>query len=592
MIIFRKQIIGLSVLFTLTALFAVSPFIFIIHSAGYHWQGVVPTGYVFDSGFYITRMVKGTHLFPFGNNPFFIERTDSSNPALSVADYIAAIPLKAGLSLTATLIFNSIFWNLVLVFLLWLLLKQFGVRGNWAFCLIPVIYLEVYGAMIRPVVLGVVLPFFLFFLLTFVTWLRKPTVLNGFIFAIGIAGTLYIYPYTWQIAFAILGLYFVWLLKNREWVKAKLQFLTIITALIIAFPAVFSIYKIISSPLFPDLLSHVGSIKTHLPSLNSFYTGRWVIINSLLWLAVARFMPRLREDKDFRFSSSFLMIAGFGVLTVLMSPIITGRDGAIGNHVARELFFWLSISTAVLAYFIFSGASFWQQRFYKKFFILLLLAANLIPIIKQSKRSLLQPFQASRNEIISAQDYAKPISWLEQYDKNPSVVWADGAISGYIPILSKYYILEPPDVAYQYWVDMSEMQERYLISHYFQEVTPPLLSQDSTVPLGLSYFRRLDDLNWKLDICNFFKFVKFGGCDPISSGSAFSEVISQKNKEIQNLIEKNERDIRPRIKELLKKYQVAYAIKDLLNDPNFHVEKLKNTREIYNDGRFAIYQFQ
>ncbi len=64
-----------------------------------------------------------------------------------------------------------------------------------------------------------------------------------------------------------------------------------------------------------------------------------------------------------------------------------------------------------------------------------------------------------------------------------------------------------------------------------------------------------------------------------------------KNKEIAELVIKNEKEIRPHITELLKKYQVAYAIKDTRDDPNFHVEKFKNTQEIYNDGRFVIYKF-
>ena len=175
----KKQLISVSFFFIIIGFCAIIPILYIIYSAGDSWQGIIPDGYVGDSDFYMVRMVKGTQGFPFGNNPFFIEHTESPNPALSVADYLAAIPLKAGLSLTTTLIFNSVFWNVILVCLLWLFLRQVGVKGNWIFCLIPAIYLEVYGAMIRPVVLQTVLPFFAFFIFGFVTWLKKPTILNN-----------------------------------------------------------------------------------------------------------------------------------------------------------------------------------------------------------------------------------------------------------------------------------------------------------------------------------------------------------------------------------------------------------------------------
>ena len=588
-IISKKQLISFSILFIITAFWAAIPIVYIVYSVGDRWQGVIPDGYVRDNEFYMVRMVKGTQNFPFGNNPFFIERAKDTNPALSIADYLAALPLKAGLSLTATLIFNSVFWNLIFVYLLWLFLKQVGIRNNWAFYLIPPIYLEVYGAMIRPVVLQTVLPFFTFFLLGFATWLKKPTLLNNLVFAVGIAGTLYIYPYTWQIAFSILGVSFLWFLKNRQWARAKSELKIICLALIIAFPAVYALYKIFSNPLFPDLLKNVGSIKTHFPSRLSFTLGRWVITSSFLWYLTARFTS-LKEDKDFKFLYSFLLIIGFGIIIVLMSPIITGRDGAIGDHVGRELYFWLAISTSILAYLVFARSNLFQLQFYKKMIIVLLLIVNLAPVVKHYKRSLLQPFYATRSKTLLVQDYAKPIAWLHEYDKNPRVVWADGPIGSFVPILSRHYNMHPPDLAYQYWVPMPEMRERYLISEYFTD--PKFLAKGSTISLGHSYVRRLDDLNWKSDLCGIFKIMGFDRCNPKSSGLTLAQVKSLKDEDIKNLIEKNNKEIKPNIDELLRKYQVTYAIKDKLNKNNFNVEKLKNVTEIYNDSRFIIYEFR
>lgn len=589
MVISKKQLVSLLPLFIITGLCATAPIIYIIYSAGAHWQGIIPAGYVGDSEFYMARIVKGTQSFPFGNNPFFIEHTESTNPALSVADYLAAIPLKAGLSLTATLIFNSVFWNLILIYLLWLFLRQIGVKDNWIFCLIPMIYLEVYGAMIRPVVLQTVLPFFTFFILGFVTWLKKATRLNNLIFAVSIAGTLYIYPYTWQVAFSILGVSFLWFLKNHKWARAKSEFKIIGLALIIAFPAVYALYEILSNSLFLDLLKNVGSIKTHFPSKLSFTLGRWVITSSFLWYLVNRFTS-LKEDKDFKFLYSFLLIMGFGILVVLMSPIITGKDGAIGDHVGRELYFWLAISTSLLAYLVFTRSNLFSLQFYRRFIIILLLVINLVPVVKHYRRSVLQPFHIERSRTISVQDYAKPIAWLHEYDKNPRVVLADGPIGSFVAIFSRHYNTSPPDVAYQYWISRSEMQERYLVSEYFTDITPEFLAKGSTVPLGLSYVRRFDDLKWKSELCEMFKLV-LNKCIPTSSGLTLSQVRALQDEDIKNLIEKNDKEIKPNINELLRKYQVTYAVKDKLNGGNFNVERLKNIKEIYNDGRFVIYEF-
>lgn len=587
----KKQLIGRLLFFIIIGLCAVAPILYIIYSVGDNWQGIIPDGYVGDSEFYIVRMVKGTYSFPFGNNPFFVEHIKDTNPALSAADYLAAIPLKVGLSLTATLIFNSIFWNSIFIYLLWLFLRQVGIKNNWIFFLIPVIYLEVYGAMVRPVVLQTVLPFFIFFLFGFVTWLKKSTILNNLIFAAGIAGTFYIYPYTWQVALSILSVAFFWFLKNHEWTKVKSGLKIIGPVLVIAFPAVYALYEIFSNPLFPDLLKNAGSIKTHFPSRLSFTLGRWVIINSFLWYLVARF-TLLKEDKDFKFLYSFLMIMGWGIFLVLISPIITGKDGAIGEHVGRELYLWLALSTSLIIYLIFTKSNLFSLQFYRKFAIIVLLIINLIPIAKHYRRSLLQPFHIVQDRTVSVQSYAKPIAWLNEYDQKPRVVWTNGHIGSFVSIFSRHYNLEPPDVSYQYWMPIPEMQERYLVSQYFNNITFEFLAKDSTVPLGLSYFRRFDDLNWKSDLCKIFRRIMFNGCISTSSGLTLTQVEALKDEDIKKLINKNEKEVRPNIEKLLKKYQVAYAIKDKLSGNNFNVEKLKNVKEIYNDNRFIVYEFE
>lgn len=365
----------------------------------------------------------------------------------------------------------------------------------------------------------------------------------------------------------------------------------VLIAFLLASPALWYLYKITSNPSFPQFLIDIGSIKTHMPSMVSFQLARWVVLNIVLWQLITRWVPKLREDMHFSRTKMYAILHGLAIFILAMSPLITGRDGAIGDHLGRELFFWLTISMSAMVYFLSSRGDFSQLRGYKRALILLLVMANIVPVFKQDKRSILQPFQASANEVIVVQDYAKPLAWLEKYDKNPSVVWASPSIGGFVPILSKNFILEVSDLPYQYWNSKSEIQERYLISKYFYDVTPASLDRDAIVPLGHRYVRQFDDLQWKADVCKMLNPIMLGGCVPRSLGMTSSELLVQKNKEIAELVIKNEKEIRPHIAELLKKYQVTYAIKDTRDDSDFHVEKFKNTQEIYNDGRFVIYRF-
>lgn len=581
----KKQSIKLASLFILTAVVAILPFFYVIHSAGNHWQGVVPP-YITDTHLYLTRMVKGTDSFLFGNNPFFIEHITDINPTPSAADYIAAVPLKMGLSLVNTLIFNSIFWNIIFVYLLYLFLRQLGIKKNWPFVLLLPIYLSVYGTMVRPVVLEVVLPFLLFFFLIFVGWLKQPTKSNNILLALSLATTVYIYPYTGQIALATFGLSFLWFLKKHDWPKVSLLIKISLGALLLLLPFIFYMYQEVSNPLFLDVITRSGSIKTHLPSIESFNVGRWIVTATLLWFLTFYTRPELKGDKEFKFAFSFLSLVGLGLFLVLFSPILTGRDAAIGDHVNREVFFWLSISLVSIVYFIFERTDLWKQKSYKTFLILLLVVINVIPLVKQIRRSLLQPFHVSKAETIRIQDFAKPILWLDQYDSQPGVVWADSEMSLYVPILSRHYVLTPGDfLVHQYFVTGPEIQERYLVSRYFQEVDAELLKTEYSLPLG-TYKFQIKDLKLKDRVCGLIHFNVFQFCDNVAIVKATTQI----NKSVEDLMIKNKEEIRPHLAEFIKKYHVAYVIKDLLNDPNFNVETLKNTKEIYNDGAFAVYR--
>ena len=55
-----------------------------------------------------------------------------------------------------------------------------------------------------------------------------------------------------------------------------------------------------------------------------------------------------------------------------------------------------------------------------------------------------------------------------------------------------------------------------------------------------------------------------------------------------DLENKFQNDIKPNIKEYLKKYHVSYILKDKTLDPQYHPEELGATR-VYSDDRYEIY---
>ena len=104
--------------------------------------------------------------------------------------------------------------------------------------------------------------------------------------------------------------------------------------------------------------------------------------------------------------------------------------------------------------------------------------------------------------------------------------------------------------------------------------------------LGSSDINQMSNLNLKFKLCLLFKLQRLSICD----SGVLTFLQADRDRKIQDLIVENNKIVRPHIYDFLKKYQVAYVVKDLLRDNNFHIEKLKNTKEVYNDSTIAIYR--
>lgn len=565
---------------------SIMPILHVRLAIGAAWQGIMPP-YVTDGLFYFIQIVKGTTHIPFGNTPFFLEHANDINASPIAALFIAAIPLKLGLSFTPALVLGLIIWNLIFVYLLKILLEQLYVRRPWVWWLVVPIYLEVYWMMVRPAVLSVVFPFFLLFLISLIRWFKDPKRSASIFLVFSFAATFYIYPYTWQVSGTTVAFIFLLFLMQKNWSRLKNLFVIGLGSFVLASPALVYIYREVSHPLFTDFISRAGSIQTHLPSPQSFYIARWIILNLAIWLGIRRLIPELKNNTDFTHAWRIITSVGLAILLLLMSPIITGRDAVIGEHLTREMYLWLSISSCVLLYFVWSQIGLLQQKFNKKFVIAGLMVIIFIPVLMQYKRSVLPELVIDRSEAIYIQRYAAPIAWLDKHEPMPVVVWANPNISNYVLIYSRHYVLIPgQDLANQYFVSGSEIQERYLTSRYFKNVDSKLVMNEYDTALGSSDINQMSNLNLKFKLCLLFKLQRLSICD----SGVLTFLQADRDRKIQDLIVENNKIVRPHIYDFLKKYQVAYVVKDLLRDNNFHIEKLKNTKEVYNDSTIAIYR--
>lgn len=561
-----------------------------MYRLGPAWQGVVPN-YVTDTAYYSVQIKEAADGLPLTANPFFLEHNRDRAPAFFLANAIAALPMRLGSSFAVGLLIGLAIANVLLIWLLYILFKRLGVSERWSLVLPFVVYADVYGMMVRPVIMSLVLPALTFFYLALWRWLEDhQSKKNQLLLVAATVLSFYIYPYLYQIVTVTLGLVFIYLVFGRDLPKVKSFFKILSFMLAGILPSVIYTWQTASQPFYWDWMRRMSYLSTHLPSPETYYYGRWFILMMPLWI----FLFVLRRWQHAHQISwkvfNYFTIAGAAIFVVLISNVLTGRDFDIGNHVNRFLIFWFSLSLAAISYFTIAQLKLRQLRLWQKIVLLGLFGVTGSIFLRQIPRSVFVPFQTDMAQAKYIQTYKEPIEWLDRDSQEFAVVWANGGISNYVPVFSKHYVLFPGMLNFLVYLTPSpEVEERYLISRYFETPDRVLLEKEFSFygGVGLEYERR--NASWKSTLCRNLRLdLIIGDC-----GRFEREVQQQTDKEKKTLVDKMlglNIAIRLQIYQELKKYHVAYIVKDLSRDLDWHPEKIKNTLQVYNNGKFAVFR--
>jgi hypothetical protein len=194
------------------------------------------------------------------------------------------------------------------------------------------------------------------------------------------------------------------------------------------------------------------------------------------------------------------------------------------------------------------------------------------------------PFSDIRSlDIQSIQVYSTPLTWLKENIPAEQVIWVPNlSIATYIPILTKDFVLFHPNAA-SYLMPSAEIEERYLVSKYFDNLTVQDLERDVTLYAGAGVESEFRAHNREVEFC---KMVSLK-----DSCGVMETTVTHKGKEyFTNLYNLYTRTVIPHINEELAKYHVSYILVDKEND---HLKKpiqnIKGASLVYTDSHFEIY---
>lgn len=576
------------ILFFLLVIFlAAIPIIQVILITGSEWQGVPPP-YISDDLYYYSRIheVADGHIFI--GNPYFLEHNSEMAPAFFVADWLATLPMILSHSIIFTIVFNLFIWSLITFFLLYKLLCSFKIPKKYSLLGALLCYLQVYWLVLRPVVMQIIFPFMILFWWAFFIWWKEPFKKNNIIFLTLTASfNFYIYSYSWQVVLITFFLTFLLLVVLKEWRKLisliKINLLTLLLSL----PIIIYTLKQISHPSYWETMYRIILTNTHFPAYSAYSYGRWIIIVLVLFFLTILWLNK-GNRKTILSSPAFMfcLITGCALLISSVSNIITGKDMQIAGHIARFIILWFSISCVYYSFYFFSNVKKLNELPFKKIIILsLIIVVCFIGIIRNFPRSI--PFWGVNfKQSLDVQNYAGPLTWLDKNTLEPSVIWANNLVSNYIPILTKHYVLFC-NAGGLHLVSSKEVEERYLISHYFEDLNKEDLKKDFRVYAGAgSAVDAYKVHNRKVKICRLIKLDYFG----YNCGEIVDAISYKGDKYFNDLFNWYTNEIKLDINKKLKKFHTAFIIQDKKYDFAWQSEMIKGTQLIYQDERFLIYR--
>ncbi len=555
------------------------PAAFVLYRVGgpEEWRGVLPRGTT-DSLYYYARIHEVLDGHPLNGNPFAYEHRNDIAPAQFIPDIISALPMLAGIPFNLGVLLNVFIWSAAFLLLAYILLRKLLLPPRYAAGVALVTYACCYTFMLRPTIMQQVYPVFFLFMLALVGFLQAPNSRRR-LAALTAASVLSFYVYTFLAYIVVISMavLFVWRLLERRWTEIRSLILMALCSAALLLPLGVHMYVQMSDPNYWATFSRIGLVHTRIPSIESFFFGRWIIVGlgalGLLWFA------KREQNSPARM---FWIATGGGLLGGLFLNVATNVELTLGVHVGRFVVPWMVLLLAWAAHEAYRGRPMWgtnkqSAAFVAAAFLLLLLTTGVARNVQRGSEFF--TFEKRGERVADTQAYAGPLEWLEHNVSKESVVWSNDSIAQYLPVMTRHY---PLYFEAQLLHSMSdeELLERYLLSRSLGTLSLEDLHRDLGIYAGVgkSLFGPLAQ-NQRAHLCTLLARVSGPRqCPPRTNSIAllgkdyFDRILAQFEEVKRN------RD------ELLKKYHVSYMLMDRQQDQF----SLPAAKPLYDNGRFAI----
>lgn len=564
----QKSVFIIAAIFVAGALLI--PFLRVTLEYG-HVPDIYPIYGDIDHNYYYARIREVIDGKPFLGNPYYLEHSDKLALAFSSAEWILALPILMGTSFVFGLLLNNIIWISIFFILLFYVIREVGVEKKHALVADFFIVLALAPLIVRPVAMQIVFPFFLFFLLCFLKWLRMPNFKNSFLLVCASVSNFYIYSFSWQIIAVALLIAFGYFTFKKDSGRALNAFGVGAFTLVGSFPVLyFTVYQA-KNPLYWESALRTSMAITRLPSSAVIVYGGPLLIALALFFLVKKF-----AQKD---ETVFALIMTLSMFVAAMSNVITAKDPEVASHVGR----YMALFTFLL--FAISITKLRQSAFFgvKRILVVILIGVLFLYSVNELRLSGIN-FMSGISESVEDQAYAQPLNWLEDNIEKSSVILANLSISGYVPVLTRHYVVFS-NYGANHVMTNQEQIDRYLLSSFnIAEITEESLKNDLRTFAGTGpAIHQHKSINRRVRICKAFRLDVLG----YSCGN-YTDALTLLGADYLPSIVNRAKTINSNLGASYDRFGVAYLIIDTNKDQKFAAISLFPDK-IYDDGRFQIW---
>lgn len=283
----------------------------------------------------------------------------------------------------------------------------------------------------------------------------------------------YMYPYYWTalvVLYGLMVLFYLLFERNKKYLLYSVNFFISFVLMII--PYIVSNLKASASPYYSETISRLGLLSNHWPAC---YSNAFIIFLPLALVFLYR--KNIKSNNEIYFPLALLL----GGLVLNWSNVITGKYLQFSSHYYQVTILFILLSLAVLSNYIDEAR---EQKTCIKIVYATIFIILVALLLNKHKSEVLAKINFTRPVATECSNTSQGLmdlySWMNLNTESDSSLYAIGYADTDFAIYTHNNLFFNGYAGY-YLMSDEEMEERWIVSNYFEKIDEEMIKNQSRV---------------------------------------------------------------------------------------------------------------